>query len=144
MNREEIESEVLCELVEAYNDYSSKVQTCTFEEYAKERIIKAINEFKKYQNHLITIQSNFSLNQNCVNDSQAESFFYHPANSFENSIIFKMFLQSLEEKNFLICRDYIDGLCDTDIISKYNFHENDFFEKKKYIRQKLMEYIDAY
>ena len=55
-----------------------------------------------------------------------------------------MFLQSLEEKSFLICRDYIDGLCDTDIISKYNFHENDFFEKKKYIRQKLMEYIDAY
>lgn len=141
LNKEEIESEALCALVEAYNDYSKKFQICTFEEYAKERIVKAISAFKRNQNHLITLQSNFSLNQDCVNNSQAETFFYHPVNSFENSIIFKLFLQSLEEQCFFICKDYIDGLSDTDIIAKYNFQENDFLEKKKYIQKKIIEYI---
>lgn len=143
-NKEEIESEALCGLIEAYNAYSEKFQVLTFEEYAQERIIKAIHAFKKKQSHLITIQSNFSLNQTCVNDSQAESFFYHPANSFENSITFRLFLQSLEGKCYFICMDYIDGLSDKDIIAKYSFQENEFLEKKTYIQQKLIEYIDAY
>ena len=144
LNTEEIESEALCGLVEAYNEYSGKFQIVTFEEYAKEKIIKAIRAYKKKQSHLFAIQSNFSLNQNCLNDSQAESFFYHPANSFENSITFSLFLQSLKGKCYFICMDYIDGLSDKDIIAKYDFKENEFLEKKKYIQKKLIEYIDTY